>query len=140
MLKKYFLAILIMVLFLFQGASYAQSDDTGSGTQEITTEEQTDKDKEAEKIRNETRAGMRPGLEVKKIGGLNMLVPEGTKFYKEGAQIKMEEEDAYSARRFKEMDTRLQKAENRISSLEHEISELRNLIETIQKSHQLDKT
>ncbi|MDD5136880.1 MAG: hypothetical protein PHX20_04645 [Candidatus Omnitrophica bacterium] len=138
--KRYLPTILVTILLSFQQTAYAQYDDTGSGTQGLTIEEQANKEKEAEKVRNDTRAGMRQGYEIKKIGGLNMLVPEGTKFYKEGAQIKMEEEDAYSARRFKEMDTRLQKAENRIRSLEHEIGELRSSIESIRKAPQLDKT
>ncbi|MFA5143419.1 MAG: hypothetical protein WC522_04540 [Candidatus Omnitrophota bacterium] len=94
--------------------------------------------KEAEAITRESISRVRPGMEVKKIGGLNLMVPEGTKFYREGAQIRMEEEGEYSARRFKEMDARLQKVENKVRGIETGMEELRKNIEAVRKSSNPD--
>ena len=66
-----------------------------------------------------------PGMEIRKIGGINMMVPEGTQFYTQGSQLKMEEASEYSARRFKEMDERFQKMEEKQRKLEEEVKELR---------------
>lgn len=104
-MKKARFLILTVVLFCFQPASYAQNNDNKSS--DIL----------------EVNAGasdqMRPGMKIMKVGGINMMVPEGTKFYKQGAQVKMEEASEYSARRFKEMDERLSKIDDRIMKVEN---------------------
>ena len=72
-------------------------------------------------------------MEIKKIGGINMVVPVGTKFYMEGAQVKMEEAPEYSARRFKEMDDRFIKMEEREQKMEEEIRKLEKQVRALTK-------
>ena len=76
---------------------------------------------------------LRPGMEVRKVGGINMVVPEGTQFYMEGSQLKMEEASEYSARRFKDVDERFKAMEAREKKLEEEIKALQEALKTRHK-------
>ena len=130
MTKRCLLLIFAISLFSFPYISYAQ--DGGYDTADSEKEES----KDIAKIRKESFSQVRPGMQVKKIAGLNMLVPEGTQFYKQGAQVRMEEDGDYSARRFQEMDVRLQKTEKKVRMLERELTELRKTQnEMKEKSH-----
>ncbi|MBU0881042.1 MAG: hypothetical protein KKE81_02465 [Candidatus Omnitrophica bacterium] len=104
-MKKARFLILTAVLFCFQSASYAQNYDNN-------------KSSDIHEVNAEASDQLRPGMKLMKVGGINMLVPEGTKFYKQGAQVKMEQAGEYSARRFKEMDERLSKTDERIMKVE----------------------
>jgi len=65
-----------------------------------------------------------PGMENKKIGSRNFVVPKGTRLYKRGAATFIEGPDAYSARRFETMESRLEKIEKSIKELREEINAL----------------
>ncbi len=103
-------------LFLFLSALYAQDYNDNKKPQD--THEMT-----PENI-NEVR----PGMELRKVGGINMIVPEGTQFYMEGSQLKMEEAGEYAARRFRQVDERLKAMEEREKKLEEEIKKLQEAL------------
>ncbi len=109
------LIFFVSAFFLFCAAAYAQDYENSD----------SDKKKDVHMVNPDNAAELQPGMELMKIGGINMVVPKGTQFYKEGAQVKMEEAGEYSARRFKEMDDRLQKIEAKQRKMETEIEKLR---------------
>lgn len=76
---------------------------------------------------------IRPGMELKKIGGLNLIVPEGTQIYRNGAQLIMEEADDYTARNLKEMKSRLDKVEKGQEELKNEFEKLRDAVSKAQE-------
>ena len=104
-MKKARFLILAVVLFCFQPVAYAQNNDNN-------------KSSDIYEVDTGASDQIRPGMKLMKVGGINMMVPEGTKFYKQGAQVKMEEASEYSARRFKEMGERLSKIDDRITKVE----------------------
>ncbi len=125
---KITLFILLASFACFRPASLAQ-DYTDSENKADT-----------EDVTPETVNKLRPGMELRKIGGINMIVPEGAKVYKQGAMLIMEEDGDYSARRFKDMNDRFFKLEEkeklleeRYKKLEEEVKELRKLINKEQK-------
>ena len=68
---------------------------------------------------------VRPGMELKRVGGINLVIPEGAKVYQEGSHLAMEEPEEYAARRFKEMDARITAIENRQKEMTCEIDKLK---------------
>ena len=113
--------ILTAAICCFQPVSYAQEykdDDKTGDVQEVTPEDANT---------------LRPGMEMRKVGGINMVVPEGVQFYRQGAQVKMEEAPEYSARRFKETDERLKNIEDKQDKADKEIKELRELITALNR-------
>lgn len=119
--KNIYAPILILFLLLLPGISYAQDYEADNKKGDI------------EEITPETVNKLRPGMELRKIGGINMVVPEGTQVYKQGAMLIMEEDGDYSARRFKIMDERFNKLDERLQKIEAEIAELRNLLNKAKK-------
>ena len=114
MTAKIIIILIFMAFFFnFQSLSVAQEYENDSKKQDDVHRENP------ESLNNPL-----PGMEIRKIGGINMMVPEGTQFYMQGAQLKMEEASEYSARRFKEMDERFRKMEERQLKLEEEVKEL----------------
>ena len=73
-----------------------------------------------------------PGMELVNIGGIRMIIPQGTKVEKKGSLLVMEGVDEFVARNLKEMSARLEKIEasqddlrKMVGDLEHEMSDLR---------------
>ena len=73
-----------------------------------------------------------PGMEVKNVGGINVIVPQGTRVHKEGSQIVYEDLGEYLGRRFYELTERLEtlrgeqeKQSALLSQLQQEIEKIR---------------
>lgn len=73
---------------------------------------------------------IRPGMELKKLGGINMLVPEDTQVYRDRGRWIMEGPDEYAARRFKDVETRLQAVESEQEKLRQELERLKGRLQT----------
>ncbi len=118
---KKIICILIIAFSLSPGASFAQSN--GDYKKLKDTRELTPKNANQ----------LRPGMELRSIGGINMVVPEGTQYYTEGSQVKMEEASEYAARRFKDADERFKSLEDRVSNMEKEVKILQGASSTRKK-------
>ena len=64
------------------------------------------------------------GMEIKKVGGINLMVPKGAKLYKRGGITVMEGASAYSARRLDTMEGRLDEIEKSINELKEKVDAL----------------
>jgi chaperonin cofactor prefoldin len=80
----------------------------------------------------EDEVELRPGMEIKKVGSITMIVPEGTQLYRKNGRIFMEGPDEYAARRFKAaegrfkaLEERFKKAEEKLEALADEIKQLK---------------
>ncbi|MBN2453477.1 MAG: hypothetical protein JXB40_04370 [Candidatus Omnitrophica bacterium] len=67
------------------------------------------------------------GMELRKIGGMNMIVPEGAQVRKRNSLVVMEEPEEYAARNIFEIKARMNKIEERQKALEKEIEELKEI-------------
>jgi len=122
-MKKIFPLILFASLLSFQPVSYAEDEYKKADSVRDNLEE----------VALEEGIQVPPGMELRKIGGINMVVPNGLKVYKDGPVFRMEEDGGYSARRFKETDERFNKLEEAQKKLEEDIAQLRKAIESIRK-------
>lgn len=104
--------ILVVSLLLLQSVCKAQDYEDDSVKEDLR------------QITPETANQVPLGMELRRIGGINMVVPEGTQFYKEGSQLKMEEASEYSARRFWETTERINKLEEKTKALEERLNNL----------------
>lgn len=77
--------------------------------------------------------GLAPGMEVIKIGGANVLVPEGTKVTKKGGLIILESTSEYTGRKVLEIEERIERLESKDNELQEEITKLSALFEDINK-------
>jgi len=68
-----------------------------------------------------------PGMEIKKIGGLNLVVPEGAQMHKERSQWVIEGAEDFAIRNISEIKTRL-------TVIEKEQKELKKSIEDLKES------
>jgi len=75
---------------------------------------------------------LRPGMELKKIGGINMIVPEGTEIYEENGQFRVEGVEEYAARRFRKTEERMAELEENQRELKEEIRKLKEGVEELQ--------
>lgn len=82
----------------------------------------------------EDKTTIRPGMELRKVGNVNMLVPEGAEIYYDKGRYVAEGFGEYAARNFKETGERLNKIEASLKSLNDEIENLRKTVEAIQQS------
>ena len=74
------------------------------------------------------------GMEAVRIGGSGwLIVPQGAKTRKVGAQIIVEGSKEYMSRRFLEMNERFEKIEKNQEALQKELSAIRDLIAGMQK-------
>lgn len=76
---------------------------------------------------------LRPGMEIKKIGNVRAVVPEGSQVYEKNGLFLLEAPEEYAARRFKgmterleSMDNHLEKLEETVKTLESELDKLKN--------------
>ena len=74
-----------------------------------------------------------PGMELKKIGALNLLVPEGARVYKDRSQWIMEGPEDYSARNISEIKARLDGIEKEQKGLKISIEELKESLKKPQE-------
>ncbi len=71
-----------------------------------------------------------PGMERKRVGGINLRVPKGAEVYQDGPNVIMEELEEYIARKFKEMEDRIGKIEKNQEELNKEIKRLKEIIKS----------
>ncbi len=74
-----------------------------------------------------------PGMELVSIGGIRMIIPQGTKVEKKGSLLTMEGPDEYAARNFKEMNDRFQKMEAGQNDLRKSVDDLKREIADLRK-------
>ena len=73
-----------------------------------------------------------PGMEIKKEGDVNLLIPEGAKLIKKTAELTLiEGTDEYASRKFIEIESRFDKIEAEQKALKKEIKRLQKDIEEI---------
>jgi len=65
------------------------------------------------------------GLKVEKIGGVNMLVPEGMRVLKKGSMVTVESRTEYLARKLTEINERFDKLEAEQETLKKTIKDLK---------------
>jgi len=84
---------------------------------------------EEEAIRRDSR--MPPGMAVKKIDRINVVVPKDAKIYKKGMTASVEGGDEYAARKFIDVDDRFAKNESTMETLKKELLELKKEIRAL---------
>lgn len=120
-MRKTAILILLASFAWLQSASFAQDYKDSENTADT------------EDVTPETINKLRPGMELRKIGGINMIVPEGAKIYKQGAMLIMEDDGDYSARRFKDMNNRFFRLEERTKVLEEKNKKLEDEVKELRK-------
>lgn len=70
----------------------------------------------------ESKVNIPPGMELKKSGDVNVLIPKGATLQKVSDLFVIESASEYSARKFEEMESRMNKIETDIESLKSEVS------------------
>jgi len=74
-----------------------------------------------------------PGMEVIEAKGVNIMVPKGTRIRREGGLLIIEDISAYSARKFVELEGRLNNLEIQQNELKVHIDRVIKLVEELQK-------
>ncbi|MFC1509595.1 hypothetical protein ACFL60_07930 [Candidatus Omnitrophota bacterium] len=74
-----------------------------------------------------------PGMELRKIGDLRVLIPKGGKIFKAGDALVVETSGEYAAREFSEIEGRFNKIETEQKALKEEIEYLKETIKRIEK-------
>ena len=69
-----------------------------------------------------------PGMEIIKIGGANVLVPEGTRARKKGGLIILESTSEYTGRKVLEIEKRIDRLEAQNKELQENITILKSLL------------
>ena len=79
----------------------------------------------------------RPGLEVRKIGALKVLVPEDGRVYTdEHGRSVIESAEEYAARRFKDVEKRFEKVELTQEKILERIKEIETLLKQLEIRHE----
>ncbi|MCG8432056.1 MAG: hypothetical protein MJA29_12905 [Candidatus Omnitrophica bacterium] len=71
-----------------------------------------------------------PGMEVKNVGGVNVIVPRGARVHKEGSKIVFEDMGEYIGRVVDELQSRLERIEQEMDAQREEIEELKRKLRT----------
>ena len=80
------------------------------------------------------------GMEIIQVGdGQRLYVPKGTKTRKVGAQLILEDNSEYVAKRFSEIEDYIKTLQANIEELKNEIGQLRKAISDMQKSKLLSQ-
>jgi hypothetical protein len=66
------------------------------------------------------------GMQAIKVGGMDLMVPEGMRVYKMGGSVITEGLDSYMARRFSELEARLDKMDEALDELKKKTDESLN--------------
>jgi len=75
-----------------------------------------------------------PGMEIKKVGNLKLVVPKGAKVEEAGGGglLMMESTSEYASRKFLEMEERFEKIEKYQEELKKEIEQLKEAVSKLQ--------
>ncbi|TAN62760.1 hypothetical protein EPN16_00935 [bacterium] len=80
------------------------------------------------------------GMEIIRIGdGQRLYLPKGTKTKRVGAQLILEDNSEYVAKRFSEMEIDIKALQAKIEAQEIEIEQLKKIINEIQNSQLISK-
>ncbi|MBL7156768.1 MAG: hypothetical protein ISS92_01255 [Candidatus Omnitrophica bacterium] len=74
-----------------------------------------------------------PGMEIRKVGDVNILMPKGAKMDKRGGVILLENTDQYAAQKFLEVENRLIEIEAEQRMLKNEVKNLKNSLDEIKQ-------
>jgi len=74
-----------------------------------------------------------PGMELVNIGGIRMIIPQGTKVEKKGSLLVMEGVDEFVSRNLREMMARLEKMELNQEDLRKMVDELKQEVSDLHK-------
>ena len=74
------------------------------------------------------------GMEIKKVGNANVMMPKGGTFTKEGDLLVLEGPTAYAARKFVVVEKRLAKIDSQISALQKDMEEIKETLSALQNS------
>ncbi len=80
------------------------------------------------------------GMTLKKVGGTNVVVPEGTRVRREGDLRIVEGTGEYAARKFVDIDNRFKKIDSEISELRKETEDIKKILADIQRSNSFLKS
>lgn len=82
-------------------------------------------------------AELRPGMELKKIGAINVIVPKGSEIYEKNGLYILESAEEYAARKFKDVEERFALLEERAESAENKLEKLTVEIEELKEAPSL---
>ena len=74
------------------------------------------------------------GMEVKKVGATNILVPKGAGIRKEGASLFVEGTNTLLSRKLRDIEMRFNKLEVEHRALVEEVEQLQKIVDTLQQS------
>lgn len=69
-----------------------------------------------------------PGMELRTVGGIHTIVPQGTRIAKKGSLVTLEGTEDFAARNFKEINARLGKIEATQNDLKKTVEDLKQEI------------
>lgn len=82
---------------------------------------------------SQTSPEIPPGMELIKMGGIRMIVPQGIKIEKKGSLMTMESSEEFAARSFKEIRDRLDRIERSQEELRQMMEEPRSIVPEARK-------
>lgn len=88
---------------------------------------------ETSPVKKEPVIDIPPGMELRKVGNINIVVPEGTQIRKNGSNLIMEGPDEYVARNVREIKGRLAEIETRQLEHEKKLDGLKQAISEVRK-------
>lgn len=115
---------IVFILFT-AGLILVSSPEHGLGNEESDT---SYSETETSPARKEPVIDIPPGMEMRKVGNINMIVPEGTQIRKNGSNLIMEGPDEYVARNVREIKGRLTEIETRQLAQEEKLDGLKQAI------------
>lgn len=76
-------------------------------------------------MRQANDSAVGPGMEIKDVGGIRVIVPKGARVYKDGSHVVFEDIGEYLARRFEVMETEIAALQENLHRHEQEIARLK---------------
>jgi hypothetical protein len=77
-----------------------------------------------------------PGMEIRKVGNFNLMIPEGAEVRQKGNLLIVESTAEYAARKFLEVEQRLAQIEKKEEKLDKEVEELKKILNEIKTAEQ----
>lgn len=90
----------------------------------------------AQETKKGNRLNIGEGMEIRKIKGLNLLVPKDAKTWYDGAVLKVEDAVEYSASRLIKMERRFEKIDKTLVNLQKQIDELKRKLDGIKENQE----
>ncbi|GEM_PF-2868578 len=75
-----------------------------------------------------------PGLEVIKVGNINIVAPKGSRISQKDGQINVEDISAYVSRKLEEVDARFSSIENKQEEMKEDITQLKETVDNLQNN------